>query len=61
MFKHLKRFDVGYFEHMWGAVTFFARCVLWAGQVLIHAFIPDLFTNTAERMKQEIYRRERMR
>ena len=59
--NHLETHNVGYFEHMRGALNFFARCVLWSIEVLIHAFVPDLFTDTSARMKAEIKRREEER
>lgn len=56
--SHLQEFNVGYFAHMWRALGFFAKCICWSSEVLVHAIIPDLFTGTSTRMKQEIQRLE---
>jgi hypothetical protein len=57
-FNHLEVYNVGYFVHMQRALGFFIKCVLWTGEVFVHAFYPDLFTDTASRIKQEIKRLE---
>lgn len=57
-FNHLVLYKVDYFPHMWRALKFCFKCYLWTGEVLIHAFIPDLCTQTAEKMKEEIRRLE---
>lgn len=56
--KHLQEFNVGYFSHLYRALSFFVKCIFWSAEVFIHAFVPELFTNTAEKMKREIQRLE---
>ncbi len=59
--EHLREFNVGYFAHMIGAFGFACRSLAWTGQVFIHAFCPDLFTDTADEMKAEIEELEKYR
>lgn len=58
MSKHLQHYKVGYFTHMQRALKFAFKSFLWACEVLVHAFIPDVFTQTSDKMKQEIKRLE---
>ncbi len=55
---HLRGYDIGYFPHMLGAMTFGIRCIFWTAEVFIHAFLPDLFSETSLKMKQEIFKLE---
>lgn len=56
--SHLQDYNVGYFAHMRRAFGFFFKCLCWTYEVFIHAFFPDLFTDTSEKMKAEIKRLE---
>jgi hypothetical protein len=55
---HLQEYNVSYFAHMRRALGFFIKSFVWTCEVFTHAFIPDLFTNTSEKMKAEIKRLE---
>lgn len=58
MSEHLKKYNVGYFAHMKRALGFAFKSFLWTCEVLVHAFIPDAFSQTSDKMKQEIKRLE---
>ena len=42
MIKHLKKQNVGYFEHWWLAIKI-------SGALLIHAFLPDVLSDYASK------------
>jgi hypothetical protein len=56
--KHLEQYNVGYFAHMRRALGFFLKSLRWTGEVLVHAFYPDAFVDTSQKMKDEIKRLE---
>ncbi len=58
MTNHLKLYNVGYFAHMRRALGFATKSFFWTCEVFIHAFIPDAFSKTSDKMKAEIKRLE---
>ncbi len=56
--SHLEEHNVGYFPHMWRALKFGVKCYMWTGEVFIHAFFPDMCTDTSDKMKAKIKRLE---
>jgi len=47
MFSHLKENSISYFGHMKLAMKYFTCLQVCAIKILIHAFLPDIFTNDA--------------
>ncbi len=52
--KHLEEQNLSYLSHMKVALRFGFRFAFWTAGVFIHAFIPNLFTDVSEKMRQEI-------
>ena len=47
MFKHLRDTGLSYMAHMRQALGYYGRLQMCAMKVLLHAFIPDVYTKDA--------------
>jgi hypothetical protein len=54
MRKHLKEQNMSYWQHWLQAMTYFATIQKAALCVLIHAFIPDVFCDTASKIIKKL-------
>jgi hypothetical protein len=52
--NHLKQRNMGYFEHMFGALDFVGFCILSAFKVTLHAVIPAMYDDVAAEMQTHI-------
>jgi len=41
---HLREINMGYFQHLFGALGYAFECITISIIFIIHGFIPDLFT-----------------
>lgn len=58
--QHLKEVDESAFKHMWQALKIAIRLQILIPAIIIHAFIPRLFTHTGtDVMKSIIERRKK--
>jgi hypothetical protein len=56
--RHLQYYNVGYFAHMRRALGLAFKSFFWTCEIFIHAFIPDAFSTTSDKIKAEIKRLE---
>lgn len=46
---HLREINMGYFQHLFGALGYAVECITISLIFIIHGFIPDVFTTLGSR------------
>jgi hypothetical protein len=53
--KHPREVGLGYFQHLWFAITIVGKLIVAVLACFIHAFLPFLFTTTTSSIVTELH------
>lgn len=52
---HLRDVNMGYFQHLMGALGYAFECIVISFIFIIHGFIPDIFTSLGSKRIRELH------